>query len=166
MFLPPNRTHGNYGYCLLSVNKTRYLSEKETIGFEVLPLGMKFPALSEGPHVWWFGSYCIISAVPVFGSTETVKEKMPIKTKLQPQELLQTCTPCSLSRAPGTKGKTLSGIKWQHSLSRYSLFQKLILILLCVLCPNLSPYTTCPLETAAAFSRVNTRSLLWCTRKC
>lgn len=57
--------------------------------------------------------------------------------------------------APGTRGKTLSGIKWQCSLSRYSLFQCLTLILPGALCPILSPYATCPLETATAFSRAN-----------
>lgn len=95
-----------------------------------------------------------------FGSTKTAEEKMLVEAKLQSQELLQTCTHCSLSMASGTRGKTLSGIKWQCSLSHYSIFQNLILIFLCVLCPSLSPYTTCPLETATAFSRANMRPLL------
>lgn len=48
-----------------------------------------------------------------------------------------------------------TGIKWQCSLSCYSLFQCLTLILPGALRPILSLYATCPLETATAFSRAN-----------
>lgn len=109
---------------------------------------MKFPALSGGPHVWWFGSCCVISAIPVSSVYKDSWGENASKSQAVATGVVQTCTPCSLSVAPGTRGKTLSGIKWQCSLSRYSLFQCLTLILPGALCPILSPYATCPLETA------------------